>query len=130
MRKSSPPDRDTLDELPKADQRYRLSTASLVAYVTLWATLFGLVRVLIDYSSLGATGSYPISAAYVTDFVLPLTLGLALVTIGLTVAYVAGQMRNAWVIVVWCFLVGLLALPALWLTIVVLAILGILPADF
>ena len=55
--------------------KYRLSVRGIVTYVALWATIFAVVRVLAKYSSIGANGPYPYSAALVTDFLLPVAIG-------------------------------------------------------
>ena len=75
-------------------------------YVTLWATIFAVVRVLADYSSIGAKGPYPYSAALVTDFLLPVAIGLVFVAVGVAVAYSFGKIRHVRAVAVWCFVIG------------------------
>ena len=108
---------------------YRLSVRGIVIYVTLWASIFAVIRVLAEYSSIGATGPYPSSAGLVTNFLLPVAIGLVFVAIGVTVAYSIGAIKHFRTVVIWCFFIGWLSLPMLWLVVVVLAGLGLLDLD-
>ena len=110
-------------------EKYRLSARGIAIYVTLWATIFAVVRVLAKHSSIGASGAYPYSAALVTDFLLPVAIGLVFIAIGVTAAYFFGKIRHVAAIAVWCFVIGCLALPMLWITLVVLAGIGLLSLD-
>lgn len=112
-----------------SDENYQLSTRGIAIYVALWALIFAVVRVLAVYSSIGAEGSYPYEAGMVTDFGVPIAIGLVLVAVGVAVAYSIGKIRHAWSVAVACFLVGWLAIPVLWVTIILLAALGVLSLD-
>ena len=109
--------------------QYRLSLRGVVTYVALWAVVFAVVRVLAKYSSIGAVGSYPYSAGLVTDFVLPVAIGLVSVAVGVAVAYLFGKKKHVWGVAVWCFLIGCFSMPVLWVVVVVLGGLGILDLD-
>ena len=109
--------------------KYRLSVRGVFAYVTLWAMIFAVGRVLAEYSSIGANGPYPYNAGLVTDFVLPVAIGLVFVAIGVTVAYAFGKLKHVRAIAVWCFVIGCFSLPMLWIVVVVLAGLGLLSLD-
>ena len=109
--------------------KYRLSIRGIVTYVALWAMFFAVVHVLAEYSSIGATGSYPYSAALVTDFVLPVAIGLVLVAVGVAVAYLFGKKKHVWGVAICCFLIGCFSMPMLWVVVVVLGGLGILDLD-
>ena len=110
-------------------EKYRLSSRSIAIYVALWATIFAVVRVLATHSSIGAKGSYPYAAGLVTDFLLPVAIGLVFLAIGVTVAYFSGKIHHVCAVAVWCFLIGCFSLPMLWITAVALAGLGILSLD-
>ena len=109
--------------------KYRLSVRGLLAYVTLWAMIFVVGRVLAEHSSIGATGPYPYNAGLVTAFVLPIAIGLVFVAIGVPVAYAFGKIKRVRAVAVWCFVAGCLSLPMLWIVVVLLAGLGILSLD-
>ncbi len=109
--------------------KHRLSAKGIAVYVALWALIFAVVRVLMEYSSLGAQGTYSIEAGMVTDFVLPIAIGLVLVALGVTIAYVVGQVRHAWAVTIWCFVIGCVSIPMLWATVMFLAALGIISTD-
>ena len=100
-----------------------------MTYVTLWATIFGVIRVLAEYSSIGANGPYPYSAALVTDFLLPVAIGLVSVGVGVAVAYAFGKIRHVRAVAVWCFVMGCFSIPMLWIVVAVLAGLGLLSLD-
>ena len=110
-------------------EKYRLSVRGIATYVTLWASIFAVVRVLAKYSSVGANGAYPYSAALVTDFLLPVAIGLVFIAIGVTVAYFFGKIKHVRAVAVWCFVMGWLSLPLLWIAVVVLAGIGLLSLD-
>jgi len=109
--------------------KYQLSVRGIFAYVTLWAMIFAVVRVLAKYSSIGANGPYPYNAGLVTNFVLPVAIGLVFVAICVTVAYLIGNIKHVRAIAVWCFVIGCFSLPMLWIVVVVLAGLGLLSLD-
>jgi len=68
-------------------------------------------------------------AGLVTDFVLPVAIGLVFVAIGVAVAYSFGKIKHVRAIAVWCFVIGCFSLPMLWIVVVVLAGLGLLSLD-
>jgi hypothetical protein len=109
--------------------KYRLSVKGVLKYLTLWVAIFAVVRVLAEYSSIGADGPYPYSAGLVTEFLLPVTIGLVSVGVGVAVAYSFGAIKHVRAIAVWCFVIGCLSLPMLWVGVVVLAGLGLLSLD-
>ncbi len=108
---------------------YRLSVRDIFAYVTLWAVILAVGRVLAEYSSIGATGPYPYKAALVTNFLLPVAIGLVFVAIGVAVACLFGKINHVRAIAAWCFVIGCFSLPMLWVVVVVLAGLGLLSLD-
>jgi hypothetical protein len=109
--------------------KYRLSVKGMLAYLTLWVAIFAVVRVLAEYSSIGADGAYPYSAGLVTEFVLPVAIGLVSVAVGVAVAYFFGAINHVRAVAIWCFLIGCFSLPILWLGVVVLSALGFLSLD-
>ena len=110
-------------------EQYRISIRGIVMYLALWAMIFAVVRVLSKYSSIGSTGSYPNSAGLVTQFVLPVAIGLVFVAIGVAVGYCFGKKEHVSVIAICCFLAGVFLLPMVWIIAVVLNGLGIIDLD-
>ena len=72
---------------------------------------------------------YPYNAGLVTDFVLPVAIGLVFVAVGVTVAYLFGKIKHVRALAVWCFVIGCVSLPMLWAVVVVLAGLGLISLD-
>lgn len=100
-----------------------------MAYVALWAAIFAVVRVLIQYSSIGANGPYPYFAGVLTDVLVPVLIGLVLAAVGVAFAYSIGKIKHAWGVAIWCSLVGFFSLPTLFVVILALAALGLIDLD-
>ena len=107
-------------------QQYQLTTKEIFGYVALWGIIFGVINILRAYSSIGAKGAYSYSAALVTDFVLPIAIGLVFVAIGIAISYLLGKKEHTWVVGVWCFLAGCLAIPVMVGVIMILFALGVI----
>lgn len=118
-----------IDGETKQGNERQLTTRGVFAYVALWATIFGVVHILEKYSSLGATGSYPISAGHVTDFVLPVAIGLVFVAIAVAIAFFVGKIRHYRIVAIWSFVAGFLSLFVVFVVVVILASLGLLSLD-
>ena len=113
--------------IPSTETKFQLTAKQIAAYVALWALIFACIRILADYSSIGAKGAYPISAAILTEVGLPVVIGLVFAAVGIAIGYLAGSLRRTRTIVFWCFLVGFLALPMFMATLVILAVVGVIP---
>lgn len=111
------------------EAKYRLSIKGALIYLTLWVAIFAIARVLALHSSIGAKGPYPHSAGLLTDFLLPIAIGLVFVGVGIPVAYSLGAAKHVRAVAAWCFMVGCFSLPMLWIGAVVLAGIGLLSLD-
>ncbi len=106
--------------------RYQLSMRGIFAYVALLAATFTVMRILALYSSIGATGAYPIQAGRITDILLPVAIGLVASSVAVAFAFLIGRSNHCVKVALWSFFVGTLFLPVLLLACIVLGLLGVL----
>jgi hypothetical protein len=112
---------------PEVGGRY--SVRGIAGYLALWGVDFTLIKVLIDYSSIGAEGAYPISAAWVTDLVLPLVIGLTGVALSIPLVMWFGRPGRALPFALGTFVAGSLAIPTLVVLVTIAAGLGLIDVD-
>lgn len=108
---------------------YRLTVKGIAAYLSLWAATFAVIRFLAKYSSIGAKGSYHYTAGMVTTYGLPVAIGLFFAGVGIAVAFFLGKAKHSRIVGVWCFVLGCLLIPMIWVAVVVLFGLGLIDVD-
>ncbi len=118
-----------MTDIPQQQNQYQLSISGIVKYMALWALFFGVVGILGKYSSIGAKGSYSYQAGLVTDYGVPIALGLFFALIGIAVAFLIGRISKVRTFIIWSFSIGLFLLPATWIVLVILAVTGIIDLD-
>ena len=102
-----------------------MTVAGVMAYTALWGLCFGLFRLAANLTQ----GVHTIAANQLSSMLMMVATGLLFVAIGLPITILAGRTRHAVPVAFGCFFVGLLAIPVLLLTLLVLAGLGVIELD-